>query len=85
MSWAFAAVGKPKAVYDKACKELGEGKFEQPEQAIKENFLEMLKALASDSSSYAVKVTVFCSRATSEQEASCLLSIVCEPIYGFVE
>ena len=87
MSWSFTAVGKPKAVMDKASKEMLSSTLMEPEKIIRQAVFNILitslSAMPDDS---AVNIAANGSQ-WKRDDGTALnnLSIKIEPLYGFVE
>lgn len=90
MSWSVSAIGKPAAVQAKLEKDFTIVKCQEPEETIK-NLVRsaVLAGLSVFPKDQAVKVTAcgsqYCPRQSSPEELTNSLSVVLEPLHGFVE
>lgn len=90
MSWSFHAIGKPRAVLERARKELPCFRCPEPEETVKGKFLDQLEAaLSMFPEASAVQVTASGSQHapdySNQTEVVNSLSLEIKPIYGFVE
>jgi len=87
MSWSFTAVGKPKAVMDKASKEMLSSTLMEPEKTIRQAVFDILiTSLSSMPDDSAVKIETNGSQ-WKRDDGTALnnLSVKIETLYGFVE
>lgn len=91
MSWSFNAIGKPKAVLEKARLELTESAYKcpEPEESARKQVYEILKLLLpSYPSTAAVKIEASGSQYTPDLKVSeniNQLKLDIQPLYGFIE